>query len=155
MRDLTRPVLEAWGAGCKKCKKPTPRLKNCGNKASKKATKRSIKSYTTRAYSLSLRPFKLSSSANITITFWPAILALKTLLNCWLENITSQPFNTTLMPTSKAITCIWHWKYWGISFMVIFNSCQFQLIAEKTYWWILWSAYPFQLIERETIMILF
>ena len=59
----------------------------------------------------------------------------------WLENTIGQPSGTTLRPTSRAMTCVWHQKQWGISFMIIFNLYCYSLIDGKTYWWILWTAY--------------
>ena len=135
----TRSVLVECGSGYKNCRKPTPRPKNWGQKM---ATKILMECYTIMAYLSCPRPFRLSSSARITTTRWPAIWASKRHASCWLGSTTGQSVGTTLRPMSRAVMYVWYWKQWSISLMVTCNLCHYPLIRAIIYWWTLWPAYP-------------
>ena len=102
MSEIIKPILLIWSLSCKSCRKPTAKPKNWDNKRPT-TIKKSIRFFTIRAYRLYSKPFKRSWLAVTIIIFWPAILVLKRLANCWPKNITGQPSATMSKPMWKAV----------------------------------------------------
>lgn len=137
MRASISLALVEWGSAYKNSKNKTilPRkLKQIDYGID---GQKSIVFFSTKGSHICRKLLELKSLVNIMMIYQPVNLELIKPKDYWWKSTTKRLSAKTLNLMWKNVIFIWLQKQLDISFMVIFNYCQYQLIDEKTSWWIL------------------